>query len=219
MAEFRNNKPDSCHVSNVFSARTAQSAAIALISEKASMPITTLDSNTALIVIDLQKGIASRVPPQPFSQVLERNQALLAAFRARGLPVVLVNVSGGAPGRNEMPPMGAPPAGWDELLPELNQQASDILITKRTWGAFMHTDLEQQLKALGVTQVVVTGVATSIGVESTARQAFESSFNVTLAVDAMMDLSAEGHERSVRLIFPRLGETGTAQDVINLLNG
>jgi len=181
------------------------------------MSVTTLDPQTALIVVDLQKGIASHVPAQPFARLLERNQALLAAFRARGLPVVLVNVAGMAPGRNELPLSSAPPAGWDELLPELGQQASDIRVTKHTWGAFVRTGLEERLKALGVTQVVVTGVATSIGVESTARQAYELGFNVTLATDAMADRNVEAHERSIRLIFPRLGETGTARDIIDRL--
>lgn len=183
------------------------------------MSITTLDPRTALIVVDLQKGIVNYVPPQPFAQLLKRNQALLAAFRARALPVVLVNAAGLAPGRNEQPRLEAPPpAGWDELLPELGQQASDILVTKHTWGAFVRTGLEERLKALGVTQVVVTGVATSIGVESTARQAYELGFNVTLAIDAMADLSVEAHERSIRLIFPRLGETGATQDIIDRLD-
>jgi nicotinamidase-related amidase len=90
-------------------------------------------------------------------------------------------------------------------------------VTKQTWGAFATTDLEAQLKALGVTQVVVTGVATSVGVESTARQAYEAGFNVTLPVDAMADLSSEAHERAVALVFPRLGETGATQDVLALL--
>ncbi|MDR1968860.1 MAG: isochorismatase family protein [Burkholderiaceae bacterium] len=184
------------------------------------MPITTLDPHTALIVIDLQQGIASRVPELLFTQILERNLALLTVFRARGLPVVLVNVAGVAPGRSEQPRPGSPPpAGWDELLPQLGRQASDLGVTKRTWGAFVRTGLEERLKALGVTQVVVTGVSTSIGVESTARQAFELGFNVTLAIDAMADLNPEAHERSIRLIFPRLGQTGTVQDIIDRLEG
>jgi nicotinamidase-related amidase len=196
----------------------AVQAAQSVFQESLAMSVTTLDPKTALIVVDLQKGIASRVPPQIFAPLLEHNRALLAAFRACGLPVVLVNVSGVAPGRNEQPRMNdAPPAGWDQLLPELGRQASDILITKKTWGAFVYTGLEERLKALKVTQVVVTGVATSIGVESTARQAYELGFNVTLAVDAMADLSAEAHERSIRLIFPRLGETGTTQEIIGRL--
>ena len=90
-------------------------------------------------------------------------------------------------------------------------------MTKRTWGAFTNADLQQHLKKLGVTQVVIAGVATSIGVESTARQAYELGFNVTLAVDAMTDMSPEAHLNSITRIFPRLGETGTAGEIIDLL--
>ena len=109
------------------------------------------------------------------------------------------------------------PAEWFELVPELKAHPDDILVTKRTWGAFTNTDLEAQLRARGVTQVVVTGVATSAGVESTARFAHELGFNVTLGVDAMTDLSLEAHENSVARIFPRMGETGTTQDILDLL--
>ena len=90
-------------------------------------------------------------------------------------------------------------------------------MTKRTWGAFASTDLEAQLKARGVTQVVIAGVATATGVESTARQAYELGFNVTLAIDAMTDMRPEAHDYSISNIFPRLGETGTSQDIIDLL--
>jgi nicotinamidase-related amidase len=84
-------------------------------------------------------------------------------------------------------------------------------------GAFTNTDLEARLKGLGVTQVVLAGVATSIGVESTARHAYELGFNVTLAIDAMTDLSLEAHDNSVARIFPRLGETGSTQEIVDLL--
>ena len=103
-------------------------------------------------------------------------------------------------------------------MPELNAQPNDLLVTKRTWGAFTNTDLKAQLKALGVTQLVLAGVATSIGVESTARHAYELGFNVTLALDAMTDLSLEAHDNSVARIFPRLGETGSTQEIVDLLN-
>jgi nicotinamidase-related amidase len=103
-------------------------------------------------------------------------------------------------------------------VPELNRQPEDHLVTKRTWGAFTNTDLNEHLKKLGVTQVVVLGVATSIGVESTARHAYENGFHVTLAVDAMTDLNADAHANSIKLIFPRLGESGTTQEIIDLLN-
>jgi len=184
------------------------------------MAITTLDKNTALIIIDLQKGILALPGLPPLDGVLSHSRALADAFRARELPVVLVNVAGAAPGRNEQAPrnMSGLPADWAELVPEVNQQPQDHVVTKRTWGAFTGTGLEQHLKSLGVTQVVLAGVATSIGVESTARQAQEAGFHVTLAIDAMADLNPDAHHNSIMRIFPRLGETGAAQDVIALLD-
>jgi nicotinamidase-related amidase len=182
------------------------------------MALTTLDPNTALIIVDLQKGIVGSVFIHPIDKVVERLRALLDAFRGRGLPVVLVNVAGGAPGRTERPRRSEPfPAGWTDLIPGLDQQPSDIVVTKRTWGAFASTDLEHRLKALGVTQVVVTGIATGTGVEATARQAYEQGFNVTLALDAMTDGRPEAPDYSIKNVFPKLGETGSAQEIIELL--
>jgi nicotinamidase-related amidase len=186
--------------------------------EKNPVPLTTLDPQTALIIVDLQKGIVSSPFIHPIDDVLKRSRALIDTFRTQGLPVVLVNVAGGAPGRTQQPPRQRMlPEGWTDLIPELGHQPSDIVVTKRTWGAFASTDLEAQLKAKGVTQVVITGVATGTGVEATARQAYEQGFNVTLAIDAMTDLRPEAHEYSVTNVFPRLGETGSTQDVLDLL--
>ena len=182
------------------------------------MPVTTLDRKTALIVVDLQKGIFNLPCIHPVAGVIERTCALLDAFRQRDLRVVLVNVTGGAPGRTEQSRrFSTPPVGFSDLIPELDRHASDIVVTKRTWGAFASTDLEAQLKANGVTQVVVTGVATGTGVEATARQAYEQGFNVTLALDAMTDVRPEAHEYSLASVFPRLGETGSTEDILNLL--
>lgn len=182
------------------------------------MAVTTLDPNTALIVIDLQNGILALPTAHPTGEVVKNSRVLLDAFRKHQLPVVLVNVAGGAPGRTEQARhSGEFPAGWSDLVPELNQQAQDHLVTKRTWGAFTGTDLEQYLKDRGVTQVVIVGVATAIGVESTARQAFELGLNVTLAVDAMTDLNPDTHHNTITRIFPRLGESGTTREIVALL--
>jgi nicotinamidase-related amidase len=182
------------------------------------MAVTTLDTMTALIVVDLQKGLLGLPFIHPFDKVVERSRALLDAFRSHGLPVVLVNCDGGAPGRTEQRPRQRSIApGWTDLIHELVPQSTDILITKRTWGAFANTDLESRLQALGATQVVITGVATGTGVEATARQAYEQGFNVTLALDAMTDLRPDAHDYSIEHVFPRLGETGTAQNIIDLL--
>ena len=183
------------------------------------MPITTLDPNTALIVIDLQKGIMSHSTTPPVTEVLKKAAELTAAFRRHQIPVVLVNALGRAPGRSERgSSMSQLPPDFGQLVPELNQHPDDHLVTKKIWGAFTNTDLDARLKRLGVTQVVVCGVATSMGVESTARHAHENGYHVTLAIDAMSDMSPEAHANSLTRIFPRLGETGTTAEIIALLD-
>jgi nicotinamidase-related amidase len=168
------------------------------------------------VIVDLQKALQAY---PCIAQVASRAGALARAFRRRGLPVVLVKAAGGAPGRTEQPKRtGEPPPDFMDILPELDQQASDHVVIKHTWGAFTGTDLARRLRGQGVSQVVLAGVATSLGVESTARQAHEHGFNVALAVDAMADASPEAHSNSVLRIFPRLGESGSAQEIIDLLD-
>ena len=183
------------------------------------MPLTTLDPNTALIVIDLQKGIANGNLLHPIANILDRTRALLDIFRANNLPVVLVNVAGRAPGRTEQGPRSNVTfsADWTDLLPQLNQQPSDILVTKHALGAFLGTTLDQQLRGLGVTQIVLAGVATSIGVESTARSAYDLGYNVVFITDAMADLDPANHAHSIEKAFPRLGESGATADLLALL--
>jgi nicotinamidase-related amidase len=172
-----------------------------------------------LIVIDLQKGIVNGSFIHPIGDIIERTRALIDVFHAKQLPVVLVNVNGRAPGRTEQGLRRnlSFSEGWTDLVPELGQQPTDLVVTKQSWGAFATTHLERQLKDRGVTQVVVTGVATSAGVEATARQAYEAGFHVTLALDAMTDLREEAHEYSIKNVFPRVGETGSTQEIIALL--
>ena len=182
------------------------------------MTISALDPRTALLVVDLQKGFAALPTAHPMDDVVGNAAALLDAFRGRGLPVVLINVEGRAPGRSERSfSTHQLPAGWTGFLPELKRQPTDYVVTKRTWGAFTKTNLEDHLRQCGVTQVVLGGVSTSAGVESTARQAHELGFNVALAVDAMTDMNADAHHNSVTHIFPRLGETGTTQQLLDLI--
>ena len=157
------------------------------------MPMTPLDATPALVIIDLQKGLASYPTVHPLDEVVQHAAALAAAFRRHHLPVVLVNVAGSAPGRTQQPAAAASrPPDWVELIPALNRQPEDVLVTKSNWGAFTGTQLESRLKALGVTQIV-------------------------LAVDAMTDLSLESHDHSVTRIFPRLGENGTTHEILELL--
>jgi nicotinamidase-related amidase len=180
--------------------------------------VTVIDPKIALIVIDLQKGFVSLPTVHPVGDIARNASALADAFRRHRLPVVLVNVDGRAPGRTEQG-RGIPdfPPGWTDLLPELNRHPQDHLVTKRTWGAFTNTGLEAHLKGHDVTQLVISGVSTSAGVESTARHASELGFNVVFAVDAMTDMDADAHTNSVTRIFPKLGETGTTAEIIDFL--
>lgn len=170
-------------------------------------------------MIDLQKGITGRPGVPALGDVIQRSAALAAAFRRHRLPVVLVNVTGGPAGRTESgrPPF-TPPPGWADIVAELGQQPDDLLVTKQTWGAFHGTPLDTLLRDRGVTQVVLAGVSTSAGVESTARSAHEHGYHVVLATDAMTDMDDAAHRHSVRRIFPRLGETATSDDILAMLD-
>jgi nicotinamidase-related amidase len=183
------------------------------------MPLTQLDPVTALIVIDLQKGIVGLPTAHPAGEIVARSAQLARAFRERGLPVVLVNVDGRAPGRTDAgSPKSSFPPDWMELVPELEQHPEDLLITKQRWGAFLGTPLDDRLRHRGVTQIFLTGISTSAGVESTARSAHDLGYHVVLVIDAMTDMNADVHRNSITHIFPRLGETDTTANVLKQLN-
>lgn len=183
--------------------------------------VTALDERTALVLVDLQKGITKR-PIPGVAQVLQNAAALVAAFRQAGLPIVIVNVdAAGAKwlgARKDAPYTAAPPApGTSEIDEAIQTKPGDIFITKHTWGAFYETALHDELQKKGVTGIVLAGIATSIGVEGTARQASERAYNITFAKDAMTDMVADAHERSLQYIFPRMGEVGDTAGIIKML--
>jgi nicotinamidase-related amidase len=184
------------------------------------MALTSLDPRPALVVIDLQKGIVPADADHPFAAVVRRSARLAEAFRERGLPVVLVNVTGQPGGRTDRsrPGRGAAfPPGWADLVDELTAQPTDHLITKRRRNAFHDTGLDTLLRDLGVTQVVLTGISTSSGVESTARAAYDHGYHVVLPTDAMADPDADAHRNSVERIFPKTGETTTTAEVVAMV--
>lgn len=187
-----------------------------LVGKKGQVPLTTLDTTAALVVIDLQKGI-SLPTVHPVEEVIERSAQLAHAFRKRGWPVVLVNVTARAPGRTEAVVPRALPPDWAELAPELERQPGDHLVSKQRWGAFLGTGLDEYLRQRKVTQVFLAGVSTSAGVESTARSAYDLGYNVVLVTDAMTDRNIEAHRHSIENVFPRLGETDTTQNVLKAM--
>ena len=181
------------------------------------MALTTIDPTSALVVIDLQKGLISAHTDDPVTAVVQQATHLATEFRRHRLPVILVNVTGRAPGRTEAGWSGsaaALPSGWADLIDELDVQPTDHLITKRRRSAFHDTGLDTLLRDLGVTQIVLAGVSTSAGVESTARSASDYGYHVVLATDAMSDPDADAHHHSIKRVFPKLGETATSAEVI-----
>jgi nicotinamidase-related amidase len=183
------------------------------------MSLTKLDTTAALIVIDLQKGIVGLPTIHPTTEIVARSAKLARSFRERALSVVLVNVTGVAPGRTDVGPrnLSSLPADWTELVPELEQYPDDYIISKQRVGAFIGTSLDGTLRKRGVTQVFVTGIATSLGVESTARSAYDYGYNVVIVVDAVTDRDADAHRHCVEKIFPRISETDTTGSVLKLL--
>lgn len=184
------------------------------------MTIRSIDAKSALVVIDLQKGIVAANLDYGSAAVVENSALLAREFRARGLPVVWVNVTGQPKVHVDASLSGGPkPDDWADLVPELGVEPGDICVTKQSIGAFTNTGLEKTLRDLGVTEVVFTGLVTSIGVEGSLRQAYELGFNAAVAVDAVADYVPVSHENSLKRIFPHLAECGTTADIIAKLPG
>jgi nicotinamidase-related amidase len=182
------------------------------------MPLTQLDYNAALIVIDLQKGIVGLPLAHPVAEIVDRSARLAKAFRERGLPVALVNVTAAAAGRTDAGSRNITfTPDWTELVPELDAQGWDFLISKQNVGAFIGTELNHVLRERGVTQVFLTGIATTAGVESTGRSARDLGYNVVFVTDAMTDRDMGDHRHAVERIFPRFGETTTTEAVLQAL--
>jgi len=181
---------------------------------------------TAIIVIDLQKGIVG-LPAGPHSalSVVANCAELLAAARSVGAQPVLVHVGRSPDGGDALKmkvdePMHStapPPPDWSELIPELNRQPGDIVILKRQWGAFYGTDLDLQLRRRGLKSIVLCGIATEFGVESTGRDAYERGYELVFAEDAMTGRNAESHAHSIAHIFPRLGRVRSTAAIVAAL--
>lgn len=183
-------------------------------------------ARTALVAIDLQNRIVS-MPTQPHvaRSVVERTAQLAAALRAKGGFIVWVRVALSADGGDRLhpvcdlpwtPPRETPPDA-NKLCPDLAIQPADHIVTKRQWGAFYGTDLDLQLRRRGLTTIVLTGIATHIGVESTAREAFERGYEQVFVEDAMSALTSAQHEHAVTQIMPRIGRVRRTAEVLAAL--
>lgn len=182
-------------------------------------------SRTALVVIDLQEGILPFARgPHCAVNVVTHAAKLAEKFRVKGSPVLLVRVGWSKDFAEALKqpvdaqaPAYALPENWWQYPPALGKKDSDIEITKRQWGAFYGTDLELQLRRRGIDTIVLCGISTNIGVESTARNAWELGFRLVIAEDACSAASSEQHQGSMTNIFPRIGQVRSTEEIISAL--
>jgi nicotinamidase-related amidase len=179
-------------------------------------------STTALVLIDVQRGIATgNLAPNAAADVVSRGAALAAAFRKAGALVVFVRVDLGPnsvlfpqpQADNPRPPFNPPPE-FSELVPELDRQPSDVVVTKHQPSAFYSTDLEVHLRRRGIKTIVLGGIATNLGVESTARAAFERGYEQIFVADAMSARAEVLHTHTVTHILPTMGRVRTTAEVV-----
>ncbi len=181
-------------------------------------------AKTALVIIDLQKGIAGRdTKPYAANEVIANSSKLLAAFRKNGMKTFLVHVAAApdtmlkALSDESWSRPANTPADWADFVPEIAPTGSDVVIDKKQWGAFYGTDLELRMRRSGVDTIVLCGIATDYGVESTARFAYEYGFQQIFAEDAMASMSEEQHNAAVKYVFKRMGRVRKTQEILDAL--
>ncbi len=182
-------------------------------------------SKTALVVIDLQNGIVGMskgMAKETADSVVSNSSKLADAFRKHHMPVFLVHVHASKdtalkPLADNSMQMGTPPADWADIIPEMGPKENDVVILKQQWGAFYGTELELQLRRRKVDTIVLCGISTNIGVESTARFAFEYGYQQIFAEDAMMAFSTEEHDNSINHILKRIGRVRKTSEIVEAL--
>ena len=182
--------------------------------------------STALVLIDLQRGIVQRqTAPHSSADIVARAVRLADRFRKSGGQVVLVHVVFSPDDRDRLTPKtdapqpsGPTPPDFGEIVKELGPIPGDIVITKRQWGAFYGTELDLQLRRRDINTIVLGGISTNFGVESTGRAAWEHAYQVVFVEDAMAGMAAEAHEFAVKTIFPRLGLVRTTEQVLGAIS-
>lgn len=181
-------------------------------------------NKTALVLIDLQKGIVSRdTKPHPTSKVISNAARLLEKFRANKMPVFLVHVNFTPEtalrpkSDSSFSSSGEIPPDWAEFVPEISPEQGDVVITKRQWGAFYGTELEMQLRRRGVDTIVLGGIATTYGVESTARFAYEFGFQQIFIEDAMSDMAEDAHRNAIDYVLKRMGRVRKTDEILKSL--
>ena len=180
---------------------------------------------TALVIIDLQLGIVARqTAPYDSAAVVARAAELGRLFAAAGATLALVHVgftNADMPNQDVDEPMqmnpDALPPQWTEFVPEIAALPAHFTVKKRNWGAFYGTDLDLQLRRRGIKKLVLAGIATNIGVEMTAREAWQHNYSVVIAEDACATFSDEMHRFAMEKIMPRIARVRSTEAILSAL--
>jgi len=183
-------------------------------------------SRTALVVIDLQKGIvATPTQPRTVATVIGNAVRLADAFRKNGMSVFLVHVVASEADRLkpivDLQPWSTSsqqrPKDWSDIVSELGPKENDVVIAKKQWGAFYGTELDLQLRRRGLNTIVLCGISTNVGVESTARFTYEYGYQQIFAEDAMAARSTEEHDNTLNHTFRRIGRVRSTEQILTTL--
>ena len=180
---------------------------------------------TALVLVDLQNfTLAMQTVPHTTREVLANSIRLAEACRRAGILVVLVRVGHDD---NKMPhpaPKTDSTFGGFQQSPdakeipaELGPKPADVIIDKYNWGAFYGTNLDTHLRRRGIDTLIVGGLVTSVGVDTTMRQAQERGYHQVLVEDATAAMSLEEHQYVISIIAPRLSRVRPTDDVLEAI--
>ena len=185
-------------------------------------------TTTALVAVDLQHGVVNlQTVPHSAADVVKRTALIADALRKKGGCPIFVRVTNSEDGADALhvetdivpPASPAPkPSHWADLVGELGINKNDLVITKRQWGAFYGTDLDMHLRRRGIKTLIVTGISTNIGVESTARDAYERGYNQIIVEDACASLNLDAHEHSFNSTFGRIAKVRSTEQVVEALS-
>lgn len=186
--------------------------------------------SAALLVVDMQNDFCdsrgslavSGADPRLIQDMAPRLQRLLDAARQTGIPIVHVRTIhsrwtdseswlGRLKGRA---PICTPESWGAEYYPGFEPRSGEYVVTKHRYSAFIGTDLEQVLRALGRRSVIMTGEATNVCVESTARDAYMRDFFVAFLSDCTASTSQEAHDATLYTMGKHFGEVLTSNDVV-----
>lgn len=180
---------------------------------------------TALVLVDLQNfTLKMQTVPHSTREVLANSRRLAEACRRAGILVVLVRVGHDD---NKMPhpaPKTDSSFGSFQQVPdakeipvELGPEPGDVIVDKYNWGAFYGTNLDTHLRRRGIDTLILGGLVTNVGVDTTMRQAQERGYHQLLVEDATAAMSLEEHEYVIKFIAPRLSRVRRTDDVLEAI--